>query len=119
MDDEVSAVSCATERHNKYMQIAKKQRYIEVFQCSADDMNLVLTGPSNANGANAAAMGQSAVLPPAATTNMTQQNGVSAAAMGMTMAHQPAMMGMQRLPLSPGIANSRQMQIIQNMRGIF
>lgn len=46
LDSEVAAASAAAERHNKYMQIGRKQRYIEVFQCSADDMNLVLTGPT-------------------------------------------------------------------------
>jgi epithelial splicing regulatory protein 1/2 len=46
LDSEQAAAAAASDRHNKYMQIGKKQRYIEVFQCSADDMNLVLTGPS-------------------------------------------------------------------------
>jgi hypothetical protein len=35
----------AVDRHNKYMQIGRKQRYIEVFQCSADDMSLTLAAP--------------------------------------------------------------------------
>lgn len=48
MDSEQAAAMAAADRHNKYMQISgKKQRYIEVFQCSADDMNLVLTGPAS------------------------------------------------------------------------
>ena len=47
MDSEQAAAASSADRHNKYMQIAKKQRYIEVFQCSADDMNLVLTGPAS------------------------------------------------------------------------
>lgn len=52
MDSEHAAAMAAADRHNKYMQIpGKKQRYIEVFQCSADDMNLVLTGPGAATGA--------------------------------------------------------------------
>ncbi|KHJ44908.1 hypothetical protein D918_04719 [Trichuris suis] len=46
LDSEASAAAAAADRHNKYLQIGKKQRYIEVFQCSADDMNLVLTGPT-------------------------------------------------------------------------
>ena len=49
MDSEAASAASSMERHNKYMQIGKKQRYIEVFQCSADDMNLVLTGPSAAS----------------------------------------------------------------------
>ncbi|RWS31711.1 RNA-binding protein fusilli-like protein, partial [Leptotrombidium deliense] len=44
MDSEQSAALAATQRHHKYMIFGKKQRYIEVFQCSIDDMNLVLTG---------------------------------------------------------------------------
>ncbi|KAM3721508.1 RNA-binding protein [Dirofilaria immitis] len=45
MDSEMSAATAAALAHNKYMQIGKKQRYIEVFQCSPEDMNLVLTNP--------------------------------------------------------------------------
>lgn len=44
MDSEQSAAISAAQRHHKYMNFGKKQRYIEVFQCSIDDMNLVLTG---------------------------------------------------------------------------
>ncbi|KAL6441482.1 hypothetical protein ACFW04_003578 [Cataglyphis niger] len=44
MDSEASAYACASQRHHRYMVFGKKQRYIEVFQCSGDDMNLVLTG---------------------------------------------------------------------------
>lgn len=44
MDSETSAYSSAQKKHHKYMIFGKKQRYIEVFQCSGDDMNMVLTG---------------------------------------------------------------------------
>lgn len=44
MDSEHSAYIAAQQRHHRYMVFGKKQRYIEVFQCSVDDMNLVLTG---------------------------------------------------------------------------
>lgn len=44
MDSETSANSAATNRHNIYMHIGKKQRYIEVLQCSGEDMSVVLTG---------------------------------------------------------------------------
>ncbi|KAJ2941239.1 hypothetical protein O0L34_g3435 [Tuta absoluta] len=44
MDSETSAYLCAQQKHHRYMTFGKKQRYIEVFQCSGDDMNLVLTG---------------------------------------------------------------------------
>ncbi|XP_013191763.1 RNA-binding protein fusilli isoform X2 [Amyelois transitella] len=44
MDNETSAFLCAQQKHHQYMTFGKKQRYIEVFQCSGDDMSLVLTG---------------------------------------------------------------------------
>lgn len=44
MDGEDAARSSAQLKHNKYMVFGKKYRYIEVFQCSGDDMNLVLNG---------------------------------------------------------------------------
>lgn len=44
MDTEEAAYASAKEKHNKYMVYGKKNRYIEVFQCSGDDMNLVLNG---------------------------------------------------------------------------
>ncbi|XP_056638862.1 RNA-binding protein fusilli isoform X2 [Diorhabda carinulata] len=44
MDSEQSAFMTAQQKHHRYMIFGKKQRYIEVFQCSGEDMNLVLTG---------------------------------------------------------------------------
>lgn len=44
MDSEQSAFMAAQQKHHRYMVFGKKQRYIEVFQCSGEDMNLVLTG---------------------------------------------------------------------------
>ncbi|XP_042203655.1 RNA-binding protein fusilli-like isoform X6 [Homarus americanus] len=44
MDSEHSAFMAAQQRHHRYMVFGKKQRYIEVFQCSGEDMNMVLTG---------------------------------------------------------------------------
>lgn len=44
MDSEQSAYVTAQQKHHRYMIFGKKQRYIEVFQCSGEDMNLVLTG---------------------------------------------------------------------------
>lgn len=44
MNSEQAAYACASQRHHRFMNFGKKQRYIEVFQCSGDDMNLVLTG---------------------------------------------------------------------------
>ncbi|XP_050322490.1 RNA-binding protein fusilli isoform X2 [Bactrocera neohumeralis] len=44
MDSEESARLCAQRKHNQFMMFGKKYRYIEVFQCSGDDMNMVLNG---------------------------------------------------------------------------
>ncbi|XP_012276396.1 RNA-binding protein fusilli isoform X2 [Orussus abietinus] len=44
MNSEASAGACASQRHHRYMIFGKKHRYIEVFQCSGEDMNLVMTG---------------------------------------------------------------------------
>merc|ERR1712012_835812 len=50
MDGEGSAFGAANHRHHRYMVFGKKQRYIEVFQCSGEDMSLVLTGGAAATG---------------------------------------------------------------------
>lgn len=44
MDSEQSARAAAHHRHHRYMVYGKKQRYIEVFQCSSDDMNFLAGG---------------------------------------------------------------------------
>jgi epithelial splicing regulatory protein 1/2 len=44
MDSETAAQASAQQKHHKVMMFGKKQRYIEVFQCSGEDMNLVLNG---------------------------------------------------------------------------
>lgn len=44
MDSEASSFGAANQRHHRYMVFGKKQRYIEVFQCSGEDMSMVLTG---------------------------------------------------------------------------
>ena len=43
MDSEQSAESAGVNKHKKFMFIGNKKRYIEVLQCSGEDMNLVLT----------------------------------------------------------------------------
>ncbi|CAF1156616.1 unnamed protein product, partial [Didymodactylos carnosus] len=49
MDSESAAYNASSHKHNKYMFFSGKKRYIEVLQCSGEDMNLVLLGlvPSN------------------------------------------------------------------------
>ena len=67
MDSEQSAFLSAQQKHHRYMIFGKKQRYIEVFQCSGEDMNLVLTGgiPTGAvSPAKAAALLSPGMLPP-------------------------------------------------------
>uniref|UniRef100_A0A903XYD8 RRM domain-containing protein n=2 Tax=Anopheles gambiae TaxID=7165 RepID=A0A903XYD8_ANOGA len=44
MDSETAAYQSAQQKHHKNMMFGKKQRYIEVFQCSGEDMNMVLNG---------------------------------------------------------------------------
>lgn len=44
MDSESAASASAQQKHHKHMMFGKKQRYIEVFQCSGEDMNMVLNG---------------------------------------------------------------------------
>eukprot|EP00095_Tigriopus_kingsejongensis_P008653 maker-scaffold537_size144400-snap-gene-0.21 protein:Tk08653 transcript:maker-scaffold537_size144400-snap-gene-0.21-mRNA-1 annotation:"rna-binding protein fusilli isoform x2" len=46
MTSEPAAFQSAHHRHHRNMTFGKKQRYIEVFQCSGEDMNFVLTGNS-------------------------------------------------------------------------
>lgn len=49
MDSEHSAFNTANHKHNKYIFFAGKKYFIEVLQCSGEEMNLVLMGvvPSN------------------------------------------------------------------------
>ena len=43
MDSELAAETGALLKHKKFMFIGNKKRYIEVLQCSGEDMNLILT----------------------------------------------------------------------------
>ncbi|XP_043270875.1 RNA-binding protein fusilli isoform X2 [Venturia canescens] len=66
MDSENSAFACATQRHHRYMIFGKKQRYIEVFQCSGEDMNVVLTGAQPPAAKSLLSPGGTMMPPPAA-----------------------------------------------------
>lgn len=48
MTSEMAAYNCTQARHNRFLNFGKKNRYIEVFQCSGDDMNYVLSGAATA-----------------------------------------------------------------------
>ena len=67
MSSESAAFQAAQQRHHHYMVFGKKQRYIEVFQCSGEDMNHVLTGSTAAGptaSANPAAVSASSAASP-------------------------------------------------------
>ena len=83
MDSELSAETGALLKHKKFMFIGSKKRYIEVLQCSGEDMNLILT-----NGVNGPLVTN--MLPPAVTATPT--------AVAAPM--------IQRQILSPGTYNS-------------
>jgi hypothetical protein len=68
MSSEGAAFQGAQQRHHRYMVFGKKQRYIEVFQCSGEDMNHVLTG-NNATASMAAAL--ASVSSPVKNTSAT------------------------------------------------
>nr|CAI5857486.1 unnamed protein product [Callosobruchus analis] len=93
MDSEHSAFVAAQLKHHHYMTFGKKQRYIEVFQCSGEDMNLVLTGglPSHPRVVSPAA----APKPPAtAAVRAVQAHAAAAAA----AAHDMLSLGMLPTP---------------------
>lgn len=64
MNNEGSAAQAAMAKHHNYMSFGKKQRYIEVFQCSGEDMHLVLTGGGAANGALSPVAAKALLSPP-------------------------------------------------------
>jgi epithelial splicing regulatory protein 1/2 len=67
MDSETAAQASAQQKHHKHMLFGKKQRYIEVFQCSGEDMNLVLNGGGyqypSPNAISAKPLASSGMLP--------------------------------------------------------
>uniref|UniRef100_A0A182JLA3 Uncharacterized protein n=1 Tax=Anopheles atroparvus TaxID=41427 RepID=A0A182JLA3_ANOAO len=73
MESEAAAYQSAQQKHHKNMMFGKKQRYIEVFQCSGDDMNMVLNGgfqqPSSLSKSSLLSPG---MLPTGATQPPTQ-----------------------------------------------
>uniref|UniRef100_A0AAG5DSX4 RRM domain-containing protein n=1 Tax=Anopheles atroparvus TaxID=41427 RepID=A0AAG5DSX4_ANOAO len=73
MESEAAAYQSAQQKHHKNMMFGKKQRYIEVFQCSGDDMNMVLNGgfqqPSSLSKSSLLSPG---MLPTGATQPQTQ-----------------------------------------------
>ena len=64
MDAEQSAEAATLSKHRKFMINNNKRRYIEVLQCSGEDMNLVLTtGVPTIGGPPPTANGLQGLLP--------------------------------------------------------
>ena len=84
MSSEGAAFQAAQQRHHHYMVFGKKQRYIEVFQCSGEDMNHVLTGGSTvssaATGSNHIPVTSSTVTSPVKDSTSVAQAAAAAAA---------------------------------------
>uniref|UniRef100_A0A182TPF5 RRM domain-containing protein n=1 Tax=Anopheles melas TaxID=34690 RepID=A0A182TPF5_9DIPT len=73
MDSETAAYQSAQQKHHKNMMFGKKQRYIEVFQCSGEDMNMVLNGGFQQPGSlSKPSLLSPGMLPTAATQPPTQ-----------------------------------------------
>lgn len=74
MESEAAAYTSAQQKHNQYMRYGKKPRYIEVFQCSGEDMNLVLTGLQPPATASKPALLSPGMLSPAQSTPQSPPN---------------------------------------------
>lgn len=88
MNSEPAAFQAAQQRHHRYMIFGKKQRYIEVFQCSGEDMNMVLTGSALPTATAAAAATQPktpAMLPPGMLPAPQLQSALTPAVTGLEM----------------------------------
>ncbi|ELT99307.1 hypothetical protein CAPTEDRAFT_198265, partial [Capitella teleta] len=81
MDSDASAESTTLNKHRKFMISNNKKRYIEVLQCSGEDMNLVLTSGLPQMGMAAPPASQPAMLPsvsiPNAAAFMPKPFGIS------------------------------------------
>jgi epithelial splicing regulatory protein 1/2 len=84
MDSEQSALLAAQYKHHRYMMYFKKQRYIEVFQCSGDDMNLVLTGGVPSPQKALVSPGGNLLAPPYGTYSYGQAPHIISAVAPMT-----------------------------------
>ena len=86
MSSESAAFQAAQQRHHHYMVFGKKQRYIEVFQCSGEDMNHVLTGSTAATPAGA----PSAPVNPVSASSPVKPGGDSVSASSGPAGHSAA-----------------------------
>ena len=79
MSSEAAAYQAAQQRHHQNMTFGKKQRYIEVFQCSGEDMNHVLTPSlSSANSVSIASPVKTTAATSTPATPAGQTPGVAA-----------------------------------------
>ncbi|CAG9763831.1 unnamed protein product [Ceutorhynchus assimilis] len=126
MDSEQSAFVTAEQKHYRYMIFGKKQRYIEVFQCSGEDMNLALTEglPAPTSPAKATAPAPTHSPPPATQSTLwdpallqaqqnliapqTQAHAQSEMLLMNQIAHSQGNLAMLPSPLFPG--NAAKMQ---------
>lgn len=116
MDTDLAAEAAAINRHKKYMLLpnaisGNKKRYIEVFQCSSHDMNVILTNPGDIPPAPQQLSTSPTIsnyLP--SSMNLTPPSGPSGAQLSpsqgspptaATAAHNPAVNFPQFLPRNP------------------
>eukprot|EP00096_Caligus_rogercresseyi_P001636 TRINITY_DN1272_c0_g1_i1.p1 TRINITY_DN1272_c0_g1~~TRINITY_DN1272_c0_g1_i1.p1 ORF type:complete len:517 (+),score=134.00 TRINITY_DN1272_c0_g1_i1:384-1934(+) len=102
MNSEQSASQAALFKHHKFMNFGKKQRYIEVFQCSGMDMNFFLTGAQQQQPLPGSSLplkqhGHFGLLPSAGLTSHH----------GMNLPAFPSQLGMESSPPG-GLINSLQ-----------
>ena len=100
MKSEHAAFQAAQQKHYHHMVLGKKQRYIEVIQCSGDDMNYHLTG----NNPVAAANGVLSTGPVTSVTSSPVKNTMmNQAAMAAAAASNPLMAAATAGLLPPGM----------------
>jgi epithelial splicing regulatory protein 1/2 len=107
MDSETAAFSSAQQKHHKYMMFGKKQRYIEVFQCSGDDMNMVLNGGFQAT----ASISKPPLLSPGMLTSPQQTQQTSLQSLSVPPPMNPITLSIPPPP-SPALIAQQQAQFI-------
>ena len=129
MDSPDAAEGSAVKRHRQFIIMGNKKRYIEVIQCSGEDMNLVLTSgispnlPSSAlpqpqtNGLTPGGITPGGLTPGGLTPGgltpgaLNHLNSLAPGGLGLPTSnaglvlppHHPSAMGLQRPLISPGI----------------
>lgn len=105
MSSEQAANAASLSMHNKNMEIGRKRRYIEVFQCSIEEMNSFLNPVQS--------LATSLQLPLTLTASNLSQNGIQLAPhlqnvyRNLNFAHP-----IQHLPLPVSFAHQPQMNLL-------